>query len=462
MTSRRTLFVRRSFITTILILAGGASLMAQEKGQSEAQLRIELERALINEAVARQGLARKAVLAHEGLVAKADAEIAAAEVRRAELDTLKARITLSNELPMFRIVSATKSADPKGSLTVKLYLLELPHAYNEGERLYLVSLRGPSTIISEPYQASVVLRGKDSQHRMLSFRLLKDVDEVTVLIASGTRHEEIPILLQRGHGDQQIVVRAQNFSQEAALGDKADYALDLERFASGTREVRLVVRGLPDEMTYEWIEATTKAKLSSFQFVNDQNTAHVILRVYVPAQANPLWFGRVITFHAEVRDADQLGGAADLQLRPVGAPKLFLTADNLLINLSRGERQTIAITVENSGGVAARDVTIDANVPLGFEARLEPRMIGLIDAGQKVHVGLIITASASAVPGEYNLKLNASATTKLANVESPEQSFRIILRGSQSWMVLGLGVPLLLTAGIAVWFVGRRRRDARR
>jgi len=454
--------VRRAHIAgLLLLLLAGPGLRAQERGQSEAQLRIELERALINETVAREASARKAALARAGLLAKADAESAAAEVRRAELDTLKARISLSNELPMFRIISATKSADSTGSLSVKLYLLELPHAYDEGSRQYLVSLRGPGSIISEPYQASLVLRGSGSQRRLLSFRLLKDVDEVTVLIASGTRHEEIPILLQRGHGDQQIVVRAQNFSQEAALGDKADYALDLERFATGARDVRLVVRGLPDEMTYEWIDASTKAKLSSFRFGDDQNSVHMVLRVFVPAQASPSWFGRVVLFHAEVRDGEQLVGSAELQLRPVGAPKLFLTADNLLINLSRGERQVIAITVENTGGVAARDVTIDANVPLGFEARLEPRTIAVINPSQKIRVALNIIASPNAIPGEYNLKLTASATTKLANVESPEQSFRLVLRGTPSWMVVGVGGPLLLTFGIAAWFVGHRRRGAK-
>jgi len=445
-----------------MIVFGAGAVLAQDKGQSEAQLRIELERALINEALARQGLARKTTLAHEGLVAKADAEAAAAEVRRAELDTLKARVGLANELPMFRIVSATKAVDSKGAMSVKLYLLELPHAYDQGTRQYLVSLRGPSSIISEPYQASIVLQGNESQQRVLSFRLLKDVDEVTVIIASGTRHEEVPILLQRGSGDQQIVARAQNFSQEAALGDKADYALDLERFSIGARDFRLVVRGLPDDMTYEWIDAGTKAKLNSVQFANDQNTAHVILRIYVPAQSSASWFGRVVTFNAEVRDGEHPVGACELQLRPVGAPKLFLTADNLLISLNQGKPAVIAITVENSGGVPARNITIDANTPLGFEARLEPRSIAVLDAGQKGRISLIVSASPDAIPGEYNLKLIASATTKLANVESPEQSFRLILRGSQPWMLLGLGAPLLLTAGVGVWFFTRRRRGTHR
>ncbi len=172
-----------------------------------------------------------------------------------------------------------------------------------------MSLRDASSIISEPYQASLTLHGYGARRHTLTFRLLKDTDELTVVIASGTRREEIPILLQRGGGERSISVRAQNFSQEAALDDKADYALELERFSYGSRDVKLLVVGLPVEMSYEWIDASTKAKLSSLRFADAQNGARIILRVYVPANANADWFGRVVAFRAEVRDGESAAGA---------------------------------------------------------------------------------------------------------------------------------------------------------
>ncbi|MCL4806846.1 MAG: hypothetical protein KJ062_03475, partial [Thermoanaerobaculia bacterium] len=144
---------------------------------------------------------------------------AEAELRLAELETMRARINYTNELPSFRIVAAEKSAPQGGPVTVGLELLELPQAFRGGVRQYLVSLRDARSLIGEPYQASLIIRGVEGRRHRVTFRLLRDTDEVTVVIVSGTRREEVPVILQRGGREDSIVVRAQNFSQEAALDD---------------------------------------------------------------------------------------------------------------------------------------------------------------------------------------------------------------------------------------------------
>lgn len=435
---------------------------AQQPGRSEAELRIELERAELDETVARESLHRKDVLAKEGLISDAEVRAAAAEVRRAELNTLRSRISLMNELPSFRIIAATKLVGADGQMRVELDLLPLSHAYGEVSREYLVSLRGPTSIISEPYQATVTVRGDRAVRQRLSFRLLKDVDEIVILITSGTRREEVPVLLQRSRHDRRISLRAQNFSQEATLGDRADYALDIERFSPGARDVRLVVVGLPPEMTHEWVDATTNAKLSSFRFASDQTSARLLLRVYLPPQGVPAWLGRIVNFRAEIVDAGAVVGAVDLQLRPVGAPKLFITSDNLLIHARPDDRKLVSVTVENGGGVAARDVKPVAAVPIGFDVSFDPPSVNVLAPGTKARFVLRLVSLPDAIPGEYSMKVRAEASTKLANIESPEQSFRIVLSDGGRWLpIAAVIVLLILGAGVSGWLWLRRHHSTR-
>jgi hypothetical protein len=445
-------------VAALVLLATGAS--GQQGGRSEAELRIELERAQLDETVAREALARKNRLFQEGLISETEVGASAAEVRRAELNTLRARIGVTNELPTFMIVSATKMAGPDGQMRVVIELLPLPDAYGDSVRQYLISLRGPTSILAEPYQQAVTLHGRRAGRQILTFRLLKDVDEVTILITSGTKREEIPVLLQRAHGDRQIVVRAQNFSQEATLGDKADYFLDLERFSSGARDVGLRVLGLPAEMTYEWIDPSSKAKLNSFRFADGQSSARLLLRVYLPAEGATSWLGRVVDIHAEIYEDSAVAGSVALQLRPVGAPKLFITSDNLLVNVAPETSKRIYVTVENTGGVAARDVKLVTTVPIGFELTAVPAVVNLVESGQKTRIGLDLTATPNAIPGEYSMKVRAEAATKLANVESPEQTFRVVLDSAFPTAAFGVGGALVLAGAAAWWLVVRRRQLA--
>lgn len=73
-------------------------------------------------------------------------------------------------------------------------------------------------------------------------------------------------------------------------------------------------------------------------------------------------------------------------------------------------------------------------------------------------VTLTLTAGSDAIPGEYNVRVQAQTLSRLANVESPEQSFRVVVGAASSWMFLGYGGPLVAAAATLFWLVGRRRK----
>lgn len=449
--------MRKLLLFSLIWVASAAGAQNGGQSSSEAQLQLELARARIDERLAVETLQQKKTLASQGLLAGADLRHAEAEMARAHLETERAQVALANELPSFRVISATKSVRAGGQVWVDLRLRELPHMYVEGPRGYLVSLRGQTSIIAEPYQQQLTITPESGAERILSFRLLKDVDEVTVLVISGTRHEELPIFLQRSGSDHRLLITAQNFAQEGALGDKVDYVLQIERFSAGAENVQLVIQKLPADLAYDCIDGDTKAKLTLLRFSENQNSARIILRVYVPTQANPEWFGKLVPFRVEARDGELPLGGADLQIRPVGAPKLFLTTDNLLVHMSSEGSSRVVLHVGNSGGVAARDVSFDANTPVGFHAEFLPRTIPVLNPNEQAKVDLVLSAGNDAVPGEYNVKIQAQTTSKLANLESPEQSFRVVFGSTSLWTFAGFGLPIALTTGLAAWLWNRRR-----
>src|ERR1019366_4794388 len=219
---------------------------------SEAQMRLDLRRAELNARIADENFQMKSELFREGLASRSDFRNAQAEVERSRLDTQWAQIALLNELPSFRVVSAVKSVGNDGSGAIRLELDELAHAYDEGvTRSYLVSIMSGGSIIGSPYQTQVTVTGKRSIRPVLTYRLLRDTDEIVVLVTSGTRREEIPILLERKHNNATISMSSPNFSQEGLVGDKVEYLIHLERFSTGGSVVRLQVVGLPPGFTWE-------------------------------------------------------------------------------------------------------------------------------------------------------------------------------------------------------------------
>ena len=199
-------------------------------------------------------------------------------------------------------------------------------------RTYLISLKAGNSIIGEPYQQPVTMDGDMKDRISLRFRLLKDVDELIILIGSGAKKEEVPVMLQR---DSRVNFRmiTSDYSLESPPGDKADFPIQVERFNPALKGLEPLVQGLPPDFSFEWLAADTKSRLTRLRFLEGQNVLKMVLRVYVPAQCLPQWLENPIPFKvAGIPDgANALNakeGFLELLLKPTGTPKLIISADN--------------------------------------------------------------------------------------------------------------------------------------
>jgi len=425
-------------IRTALFIAAAfaATPVVPQSGTSEAELRLTLQLSKVNQQRAGEQYAQKLALFQQGLASKEELRNAEAEVERTRLETQRATVSLSNQLPSFRILSAVKSIARDGTLWIDLALQELRSDSGIDHRSYLVSLKGPTSIIAEPYEQQVSVTGIHSTPLHLKFRLLRDVDELTVLVVSGTRREETPILLQRSKSANALSMTASNYSQEGALGEKVDYALQIERFSPTIEDLDITVAGLPSDVTYECIDADTKARINRIRFAKDQNTRRIVLRVFVPEVAKADWFQKTTTFHVQAITNGGATGTTDLQLRPVGSPKLTISSDQLLVRTHPGETVRVPIAVENTGGAAARDVVMDATFPIGVHGSFEPATVPEIVSRASRRVDMLLNVASDATAGDYTFKVQALAKNRLTDVDSPEQSFRVAVE---------LATPVLMT-----------------
>jgi NPCBM-associated, NEW3 domain of alpha-galactosidase len=431
------------------------------QGMSEAERRLDLARAQLNERQAGASLDQTKKLFAEGLASQSEMQRASAELERARLDTEKARVGLANDLPSFQVLSAVKQVSATGETRVELRLRELERGYGDTTmRGYLVSVAGGATgatIIGDPYQREVRLGGRGGQVIALSYRLLRDADEVTILLQSGTRRESIPILLQRDQSEHRVQLTSPNPSQDGTLGGKVEYALQLERFSSRAELFGLDVQGLPAGFTSEWVDSATNARIGRVSLIENQASAKLVLRVFLPPDGA---VGATLPLRVAVSRANgEPAGTIDLQLRPVGAPKLALSSENLLIQLAPGASKTVSFTVENLGVADAHDVRLESNLPIGIEARFEPASIATLPVRERQQVRVQLTASEDAVPAEYNLKVKARTPSRLSFVESPELSFRVDVRSAirlgGSFMFIALA---LATVGAVGWGIRRTKR----
>jgi hypothetical protein len=454
--------MRKTFASILGLFLCSIALPAYPQS-SNAEKYLELRQAQLNEqqAVAKQKQTED--LFKAGLASRAELDRAVADMERIHLDTQKAQIALANELPSFRVLSATKSIGSDGQPRVRVVLQPMSHSYEASfDRMYLIGLKQGDTIVSVPYQQQIRISGNSTQVATLEYRLLKDTDELTISVLSGTKKEDLQVLLQHDRSEDTIQLASPNFSQDGVVGEKVEYPVNLGRFSSTAQDLVLRVDGLPAGFTTEWVDVDSKAKVNRLRFSESQNGMKLLLRIFMPSQFDSALMDKVIPLrvHALSGGSERVLGTLDLQLRPVGAPQLALSSENLLVRLRAGERKTTTVILDNLGGTDARQVTFEPTLPVGISVEFSPVTVQSIGPRAEQRVTMTLIAASTAVSGEYDVKVKARTRSRLSEIESPEQTFRVELEsaGGSTPMIVMAALVMLVVVGGAVWSVKSLKR----
>ena len=141
--------------------------------------------------------------------------------------------------------------------------------------------------------------------------------------------------------------------------------------------------------------------------------------------------------------------ASELKVTITGTYDLdVLTADGRLsFDASVGKTQAVTLNVVNKGNIGLNGVNLTSQAPGGWTVDFSESSIDVLPAGQTKEITMNVTPGKDAMSGDYAMTLKAqNADTSVS------QSFRVTVRTSTRWGVIGVCLIGLMLLGLSEVF----------
>lgn len=337
-----------------------------------------------------------------------------------------------------------------------------------------------NTIIGSPYEIRIpyIDLGKSAT---VDFALLKDTESLQVDMNYGNRKDKKNIYLEKDASANIVDINSLQFSQEADLGDQAIFDLTLERFSSSDDVYRLLVLNLPRQISYEFIDPETQARLSQVKFNQGVNIRKLVLKIYLPDRDDDdIVIDKPISFYVLGLNNDQYDdlnimiskeysdqditlmqcGNVRLEIIPRGVGRIEVRAPSLYHEISAGEQVSMEITIRNNGTRRLNNIKISTDQPLHWRSNLSPDLIKVLEPEKEqiVKMQLMPPADVSVGAQEVKIKTEALADNKQVETEDKTVRIQIVARTPILWTTLLILLLLGLIVGIIVFGIKISRR----
>lgn len=131
------------------------------------------------------------------------------------------------------------------------------------------------------------------------------------------------------------------------------------------------------------------------------------------------------------------------------------TADGLLSlrEAYQGKEANLSFYVKNSGSAKQNNVKFLSFKPENWKVEFKPERLETLARGELKQVEVIITPAEQALVGDYSVTLSIEGEKAKKNLE-----FRVPVKASTAWGVIGLGIIVLVVVGLVVLFIRLGRR----
>jgi hypothetical protein len=446
---------------------------------------------------------RQQQLRAQNLISDADLEHARTNMETSRVNYLQAALAIVFATPHVIIDRALKYQGRNGRPYVRLTLRNESQTSAEGVKLsavidsallrelhpeeipdVFVSLKDDSpnggVIISMPYETRVpVLRF--GQPVTLDFRLLKDVDAVTVAASYANQTSERRVLLEKDASANIVSVQSSQFSQEADLGGTATYDLALERFTSDLSGFRLEVGGLPRDIRSEFHDPATNARLTQLRFPEGTTSLHLSLVLTLPERSagtfhpdQPLSFWVFVLDNEAAAQFDRLArdsvtattaaavraGKVRLELIPRGVGQLEVRTANLYREITRGDSVVMDFVLRNTGSRSVENVRLTADVQPDWRAVISPDLVRTVAIDGEARVRVVLVPPHDVGVGDYDIKIRTDALSAERRVDTEDKTVRVHVSPPANWLGTTALIVLLLglVGGIVVFGLKLTRR----
>lgn len=138
-----------------------------------------------------------------------------------------------------------------------------------------------------------------------------------------------------------------------------------------------------------------------------------------------------------------------LKVTITGTYKIDLTTTDgtLSFNANVNKKQSVPITVTNSGNIDLNNVNLTTTAPTGWTVEFSESTIDTLPAGEKKDVVMYVTPSKDAMSGDYAMTVSAQNEDT-----SLDQSFRVTVKTSTLWGVVGILIIAAVICGLGEVF----------
>jgi hypothetical protein len=487
------------FLLPAVCIAGrGQNATTQNSGKDRASILLDLKKARADYEVARQQFENDTRLYEEKAISSNEYSKSKNALLSREVDYQKLILQLISQQSYVTIERAVKYQTAGGERRVKITIKsalegneEYLNQFKEHFDVFTPEMRAGKvynifvslsdiadhTIIGSPYEYQIPSI-EIGQEASADFELLKDAENLTVSLSYNGRTSEKNIYLKQDASINVIDISSMQFSQEADLSSSVTYALTLERFSTSDDVYRLMVAGLPQQITCEFLDETSK--ISQIKFAQGMNAKKLSLRVYLPDRDDErIRIDRPLKFHVLTLTGEQYNQIAGkdlstftseqlaafscgrelLELVPRGKGKIEVRATNLYHEISTGDSVTMNLTVRNAGTRRLDNIKISADSPLGWNIVITPDLIRTLEPEKETAVHVAILPPENSGVGAQEVKIKTEALADNRKVDTEDKTIRIQVNAKTS--VFGTVALLLLFIGVVgglVWFGVRLSR----
>ncbi|MEE9390554.1 MAG: NEW3 domain-containing protein [Candidatus Aminicenantaceae bacterium] len=413
------------------------------------------------------------------------------EYLQAQVSYQEALISFMGSEVRVSVASAVKYQDKTGKKFVRVSLRYSSKELKELARLNIdakdifpldflqeiknvyVSLRSEGKIISDPYEKTIPSLSLE-QERPVTFQLLKDVESLDVNVFYAGKNEATSVYLQKGLSANIVTVNSAQFSQEADLESEATYDLSLEKFSGEANVFRLKVVNLPQQISYEFIDTQTQARLSQIKFTEGITSMQLSLKLFLPKNADEqIIIDKPIEFYClalddvqsaklnellsgtssvDIKDIENMkAGSVKLEMIPRGVGKVEVQALSLYHEIKVGQNVNMEVRVKNTGTRRLDNIRIYTDLPLNWRSEIQPDLIASLDQGKEEVVAIEFIPPEDVSVGDYEPKIRTECIADNRRVESEDKTIRIHLSAKAN--VIGITLLVLFLVGILVGIV---------
>ncbi|MDW7760549.1 MAG: NEW3 domain-containing protein [Acidobacteriota bacterium] len=484
--------ILKYFVILITVLILGFMLFAQsQESQSLKLLRLKSSQLQLEQK--KGDFDRALSMKESGLISEAEFSLTRTYYLQAQVDYQQALISFMGSEARISVAGAVKFQDRSGRKFVRVALRysskelkELANLNISAEDLFPldfmkeikdvhVSLLSEGKIISDPYEKTIASMPLETE-RDATFGLLRDVENLDISVAYSGKTEVTSVYLQKGVSANLVTINSPQFSQEADLESTATYDLSLEKFSGEANVFKLEAVNLPPQLTHEFSDPRTGARLSQIMFSEGVTSLNLALKLFLPKNPDSrVVLDKPLEFHVLALDNEQTlalreiqardgggfvtdeeieslkSGGAKLEIIPRGVPRVEVQALNLYHEIKVGETVDMDVTIKNTGTRTLNNVRVFCDLPLNWRAEIVPDLIPVLEQNKDEVVRIRFVPPADVSVGDYEPKIRTDSIADNRRVESLDKIVRIHL-GSKT-NVLGIGALVLLLVGLLVGIV---------